>query len=319
MRLIVDLELGDLCTFTCFPDGQPHCSFYVDALVPALDTHNIIEVTTRLCSVDDVVNTCIALEALDSILAQHNRSPEVFLNISYMLGARMDRRIAVGQPATLHVLAALINTCKVDGVRVLDPHSPVTLEVLDGASALHPDLFIGEVLAAVRAKRGGEPTVVIPDKGAVPRTRGILSRLNWKGVTATCSKTRDPNTGKLSGFALDEGDVAGKHCLIVDDICDGGATFTGIGALLRNKGAASVELAVTHGIFSKGLELEHIECLYSTDSYRAPKHEGFTVQTSPMGKDVKEYVSAADKKVRLYQWTNILERVLAEGAIPSKP
>ena len=55
----------------------------------------------------------------------------------------------------------------------------------------------------------------------------------------------------------------GRNCLIVDDICDGGGTFIPLAKKLKNAGAKTVTLYVTHGIFSKGLDplKEHIDYL----------------------------------------------------------
>jgi len=59
--------------------------------------------------------------------------------------------------------------------------------------------------------------------------------------------------------------VEGYNILIVDDICDGGATFNQAAQILKEKGAVNLYLYVTHGIFIKGLDLlqenfEHIVC-----------------------------------------------------------
>ena len=60
--------------------------------------------------------------------------------------------------------------------------------------------------------------------------------------------------------------------LIVDDLCDAGGTFIGSAQLLRDAGARSVSLYVTHGVFSKGtaaLLSQGIDNIYSTTSYAA--------------------------------------------------
>jgi ribose-phosphate pyrophosphokinase len=65
------------------------------------------------------------------------------------------------------------------------------------------------------------------------------------------------------------------RCLIVDDICDGGATFVALARKLREAGAIEVSLFVTHGIFSKGKDLEGIDNIYTTGSFTGkvyPKH-----------------------------------------------
>jgi ribose-phosphate pyrophosphokinase len=306
IRSVLDLH-SDAVRFSRFPDGQPHCKLDEAEVLRLTEAQESLHVLTRLCSANDVVETCLAIESIRSLLLHHGRDNSLVLNIGYMLGARMDRRIAPGQPATLHVLAALLNTCNMHFVRVLDPHSPVVLAALERGGALHPDLFVAEALALAAEKAGDVPVICVPDKGAVLRTTGIVSRLAWKGPLATCSKKRDPNTGALSGFTLDEGDVRGKSCLIVDDICDGGGTFSGIAAVLREHGARSVSLVVTHGLFTKGIEIKNIDCIYSTDSYRLPEspehvpsvHDGRVDYRRKEGNDVK-----------LHVWTGFLARVV---------
>jgi ribose-phosphate pyrophosphokinase len=184
----------------------------------------------------------------------------------------MDRRIAPGQPDTLEVFTGLLTAAMahVDEISILDPHSPVTLARLSRARAIHPDRFVSCVLDDIEQSDAAKPMVVIPDQGAVARTSGILERIGATHSVARCSKKRDPNTGVLSGFQLDAGDVRGRHVVIVDDICDGGGTFTGIAEVLRSHGAKSVCLAVTHGIFSRGIELAYVDRIYSTDSYGVP-------------------------------------------------
>jgi ribose-phosphate pyrophosphokinase len=308
--LTLDLTRQQGCVFTVFPDGQPHCKLDEAAFAASGYTH--IDVNTCLRSAQDVVHACLAIDAARGLLRSAGKQVPIHLNIGYMLGARMDRPIAPGQPATLHVLSALLNSANADQVRVLDPHSPVTLQTLQHCTALHPDLFIGEVLQRIAQEHGTAPVVIIPDKGAVARTNGILARIGGVHATASCSKVRNPNTGKLSGFALESGEVRGRKCLIVDDICDGGGTFSGVAKVLLEAGATSVELAVTHGIFSKGLRIEHIDCLYSTDSYGLPTTKQDIAQTAGAAAvQLLTYNDVATGRALAHIWTNMLTRAVS--------
>jgi len=49
---------------------------------------------------------------------------------------------------------------------------------------------------------------------------------------------------------------------------DEGGTFVGTAKMLKEKGAKKVVLIVSHGIFSKGTSLEHVDEIYTTDSYQ---------------------------------------------------
>ena len=178
------------------------------------------------------------------------------------------------------VMASLLNaaTAGLAHIRVLDPHSPVLLAQLHGAEAMHPDALVAYALAHIERVDGRPAVVVVPDAGAFARTLGILSRLNAPNEVARCSKKRDSQTGKLSGFYLDEGEVAGRTVVIVDDICDGGGTFSGVAKVLREHGAAKVHLCVTHGTFFKGIVTAGIDTVFSTDSYRVADGAGFEAE-----------------------------------------
>jgi ribose-phosphate pyrophosphokinase len=130
-----------------------------------------------------------------------------------------------------------------------------------------------------------EAVIVIPDAGAVPRTLEIIARLGLKNPIARCVKKRDSQTGALSGFELVEGDVSGRRCLIVDDLCDGGGTFAGIARLLLDAGSSDVALCVTHGIFSKGLVIQGIERTYCTDSYPFFERDDIVLRYDGVPKD----------------------------------
>lgn len=311
---LTDPARGDVpVTRMVFPDGQPHVSIEPDALVHAVDVNGPLEVVTALTSALDFVTTALALDAIDAAFVAKGRVPDVALNISFMLGARMDRRIAPGQPATLHVLASMLApvTKSLRALRILDAHSPVTLDTIVGATALHPDGLVAFALDDLGAGGDTRAVVIIPDQGAVLRTSSILERLGGGHDVARCVKKRDPNTGALSGFGLAEGDVAGRDCLVVDDICDGGGTFSGIANVLREHGARSVALCVTHGVFSRGITIAGIDAVYCTDSYGLPKAEGFEVTDEERaGATVRVYRRPGETRAALSVVTDFVGRML---------
>ena len=289
-----------------YPDGQPHCEFAVDAVRAAAEKGSV-ELVAAVRNGNDLLQIAMAVDALISALS--SQFAVVNLNISYLLGARMDRRVAAGQPATLAVVAATLNTIKgIKNLRILDAHSPETFTQLPTATPLHPDALVAYVIKHLTQQHNAAPVIVIPDAGAVPRTTAILTRLGAKNSTAQCSKKRDSQTGKLSGFQFDAGDVNGKVALIVDDICDGGGTFAGIATLLRAQGATHVYLCVTHGIFSKGIEIDGIDASFCSDSYCVPKQEDYAVTATASGVDALEYVR--DNKLRLVVIPKFVEHVL---------
>ena len=110
--------------------------------------------------------------------------------------------------------------------------------------------------------------LISPDAGALKKIHKLSTALGGVPVVV-CDKERDVRTGALTGFRVFANELAGRHCLIVDDICDGGGTFVGLAAELRKLNPASVSLAVSHGIFSKGLAplTSALAQVYTTDSF----------------------------------------------------
>ena len=290
-----------------FPDGQPHIEFDPRELQQAAGS-GAIDLIGRLKSGNDLLNIALALDAIRSVLG--GATPLLSLNISYLLGARMDRRIAPGQPASLAVIGNLLNggILGMARVRVLDPHSPVVLTTIPGVETLNPDALVAFALARIQRDTGHAPVVVIPDAGAHDRTHNILFRLNAPHAIARCSKLRDSRTGKLSGFQLEAGTIANRIALIVDDICDGGGTFSGIAQILRANGAEKIYLCVTHGIFSKGIEIDGIDGVFTTDSYAVPDQAGFEIDQDKELESVRLY--KRDGKVRLTLMHDFMESIL---------
>ena len=79
------------------------------------------------------------------------------------------------------------------------------------------------------------------------------------------------------------------HCIVVDDICDGGGTFIGLAKLLKGRGAIKCTLAVTHGLFTKGFdkladhfdEIGHFGCVSQLTTNRYYGNYRTTVYTFP--------------------------------------
>jgi ribose-phosphate pyrophosphokinase len=170
-----------------------------------------------------------------------------------------------GEPFSLKVFARLINGLGVHEVQVFDPHSDVAPALIDRCRVLGN----GDAATAyIRATLSDRSFVLIaPDAGAYKKTERLASALGVPVVVAT--KYRSVIDGSLAAPDV-LGDVQGRVCVIVDDICDGGGTFLNLAEALTNAGAAECHLFVSHGIFSKGFEAlrARFASIGTTDAFR---------------------------------------------------
>ena len=89
-------------------------------------------------------------------------------------------------------------------------------------------------------------TVVAPDTGGAERARAYAKRLDAE--LALCDKRREkPNVAEVMNVV---GDVEGRHCLIVDDMCDTAGSLTKVARALKDAGAERIHACFTHAVFS---------------------------------------------------------------------
>ncbi|MEA2204115.1 MAG: ribose-phosphate pyrophosphokinae [Blastocatellia bacterium] len=97
-------------------------------------------------------------------------------------------------------------------------------------------------------------TVVAPDTGGAERARAYAKRLN--ADLALCDKRREKaNVAEVMNVV---GDVDGRSCLIVDDMCDTGGSLTKVAKALKENGAERIHACFTHAVLS-GRAVEHLE------------------------------------------------------------
>ncbi|HEY3026273.1 MAG TPA: ribose-phosphate pyrophosphokinase [Pyrinomonadaceae bacterium] len=97
-------------------------------------------------------------------------------------------------------------------------------------------------------------TVVAPDTGGAERARAYAKRLD--ADLALCDKRREKaNVAEVMNVV---GDVDGRSCLIVDDMCDTGGSLTKVSKALKDAGAGRIHACFTHAVLS-GEAVEHLE------------------------------------------------------------
>jgi len=86
--------------------------------------------------------------------------------------------------------------------------------------------------------------IAYPDEGAYKRFHSFFDRAGYESVVCTKVRQKEKRIVKLK-----EGEPAGRHCVIVDDLVQSGGTLIECQALLQKLGATKVSAYVTHGVF----------------------------------------------------------------------
>ena len=229
-------------SFTTFSDGAENC-----ALSGVFDGAVRIVAKIEDCT-RDIMRVLLVKEALEALSIF-----DVALTINYFPNARCDRRFHTSEAFPLKVYAKLINDCNFTSVMISDPHSDVTTALLNRVRVTSQKTEFVAMGNKITNSLGKEYVICAPDVGASKKAHELGHYLTMPVIQAY--KNRDQSTGQIISTTVDLPDnMKGKDVLIVDDICDGGATFKYLADELIRVGAKSVSLYVTHGIFAKGLE-----------------------------------------------------------------
>src|ERR671932_671238 len=170
--------------------------------------------------------------------------------IPYFGYARSDKKDRPRVPIAAKLVANLINTAGADRVLTMDLHAAqiqgffdIPVDHLFAAPA-----FIGHY----QDHKLPSLTVVAPDTGGAERARAYAKRLTSSdgspATLALCDKRREKaNVAEVMNVV---GDVRGRNCLIVDDMCDTGGSLTKVAKALKAAGAERIHACFTHPVRS---------------------------------------------------------------------
>lgn len=239
----------------------------------------------RVAAMRDMNDFMLLAQLTDAV--RHATDIQVsHLELAWLPWARQDRHMVNGDSFALKVFANQLNVLNFDKVFLLDPHSDVAAAAINNSVVIAQESCLMKSEKLRQAISSGKLMLVAPDAGALKKIHNVAKASGARDY-AILTKERDVATGNLTGFALVSGDVAGKDVLIVDDLCDAGGTFIGSAQVLRDAGARSVSLYVTHGVFSRGVENllnNGIDAIYTTTSFasselREPRVEFIDIDT----------------------------------------
>ena len=167
--------------------------------------------------------------------------------IPYFGYARQDRRVRSARvPITAKVVADFLSSVGVDRVLTCDLHA----EQIQGFFDVPVDNVFGSpvLLHDIQKKTDLEnPIVVSPDIGGVVRARAIAKLLNDSDMAIIDKRRPKANVSQVMHII---GDVAGRDCILVDDMIDTGGTLCKAAEALKERGAKRVFAYATHPVFS---------------------------------------------------------------------
>lgn len=232
----IGLELGK-ATVGRFSDGEVRVEIHEN--VRGRDVF-IVQPTCAPAS-DNLMELLIMIDALHR--ASAGRITAV---IPYFGYGRQDRRAHYARvPISAKVIANIVSSVQANRVLIVDLHS----DQVQGFFDLPVDnLYASPVLLEdIRAGDCRNIIVVSPDVGGVVRARALAKRLDDADLAIIDKRRPQPNESEVMNII---GDVAGKACVIIDDIVDTAGTLCEAAAALKGQGAGKVLAYATHPVLS---------------------------------------------------------------------
>jgi len=262
---LTSLEKSDIkYKISQFPDGQQD----VTLLDPEALEDEETQISSRFNSFRDLELIACAAYALKRAGAAW-----IGLFIPYVLGARSDIQFQRGGTSYLvDIIAPFLNSLPVSRITALDVHSPIAAACIHNFHDVSSTNFVESILWTLYPKGSDNFYIVSPDAGAFKKLHKLADKIEYNREIIICSKARSVE-GKLTDtrVPLDLKHSA-SDLLIIDDICDGGATFLNIAKEIKRAGThkGKLYLIVTHGIFSKGFSelTQYFDGIFCTNSVK---------------------------------------------------
>lgn len=187
----------------------------------------------------------------------HNATDDatsIDLNMPYLVYGRQDKKIqndsTFARSIVLNILGQHFAHIKTFDAHSYDPR------ILSQS----PQAFFKQVF--------NQQLICYPDAGSLNRYKTLFTAPSLEFY-----KIRNQSTGEILDTNLIENEyvhlIKGGTILIIDDLIDGGGTFVPIVKELLKRGAKQVDIAASHGLFSKGPEVLYdagITNIYTTNS-----------------------------------------------------
>jgi ribose-phosphate pyrophosphokinase len=230
--LRVGLGRWDLMRFS---DGEVYCQILEN--VRGTDVF-VIQPTCPPVN-ENLMELLIAVDAL-----KRSSAARITAVMPYYGYARQDRKDKPRVPISAKLVADLLQAAGVHRVLTVDLHAPAIQGFFD-VPVDH--LFATPAhMAWIESQRLKSVIIVSPDAGGVERARFYAKRLEV-GLAIIDKRREEPNVAQTMNVI---GDVAGRTCVIVDDLVDTAGTLIGSVHALKERGAVAVLACFTHALLT---------------------------------------------------------------------
>ena len=187
--------------------------------------------------------------------------------IPYFGYARQDRKAKSRDPISAKLVANMLTAAGADRVLTMDLHA----SQIQGFFDIPVDNLLGNpVFVDYYAKKFGskaeDMVVVSPDVGSVARARTFAQKLHMN-LAIVDKRRQKANQCEVMNVI---GDVAGKDCILFDDMVDTAGTITKAADIMKEAGARSVRAIASHcvmsGLASERVQNSQLEEIVFTDS-----------------------------------------------------
>jgi ribose-phosphate pyrophosphokinase len=222
-----------------FPDGEIYVRY--EASVRGSDAFVLQSHTAPINTW--LMETLIMVDALKRASAKR-----ITIVTPYYPYSRQDKKHRGREPISARLVADMFKTAGADRLMAVDLHTAQIQGFFDGPV---DHLFALPLLTDYVEQKyaGAELTIVSPDSGRLRVAERWTDRLGGCPL-AFIHKTRDPFMPNKIKMNRVVGDVAGRVCILVDDMITSGGTITMAAEAVKDAGASDVVAAVTHGVLS---------------------------------------------------------------------
>lgn len=235
-------ELGEI-SFDRFKDGE----ILVKTLTDVKNKDVIIVESTAVKAHERIFELLLLIDSI-----KRSGAKSVKLYIPYFGYSRQERVSWINEPVSCEVVAKILDTAKVDEILTFDLHHPDIQNFFKTKfNSLSTTKLFGkyyrEYLMARHIKLS-DVVVVSPDHGSNTRADALIKELPGTKKVILNKFRNAPNY--VEHLEVDDGEVKGKVCIIIDDIIDTGGTIIAATDLLLKHGAKEVLVGASHAVLS---------------------------------------------------------------------